>query len=755
MQGELPATIIQNDKGDGILPPERFADAGEVSTYCRAMIFADGPRSKWRAKIDGIVNGNQPINPNDLRAKQMAWYPNVNYREMEGILNAQQTPFYDLVTEANPCIELDIDWGKGQDPVNWANIIADEFTWLLMKRWRKSMNFHIPMQQLQMLKHGIGTHVWPQANVNNWIPRTSRAGMILFPENTGVDFENDGEAFLLRDFVPLHALYNFIRNEKAATDLGWIPKNLWKAMALTGKMSQTPYRGFGADLEQFQSRMKRGDLGASNTNTSSQSGMWVDWLFVRELDTGKISLYAVPESLTTNEYIFKKRNRFDSWPLSIFNYDVGDGFLHTIRGLGSRTANFFELSNRVKNAMAAQVILGTTVQVQQTGNVDPDKLKLMKLGIMSLLPQGVTLQQGFKFQDLGQGPLALLQDLKGTLRENNESYMSGTPEPKDRETAQSFTMRSQDAAQVSKGTHGLYGSNLCDYYTRTLKMVIGASKMSGNQPYVVMAKEFRDRCRKQDVPDECFDHVEEVREVTSTGAGSAAARIQALMTIMQYIYPVTSEDRKINIERDLTGTLVSGTKVDRYARSQNDNQLPDSDDSMIAVENNGLTQGGSAVVSPTQNHVQHSQGHLAKAMEIVQALQQGQIDPQQALASIQAIGQHVSQHLQQIQGNPGRKQEFEQLSQELNSLSAIADQLQNNLDEQANSQQPNPEEQISDNLKIGLAKVQSGHQIKSAALQSNIQLKRVKTAADIQDRFRQTQFDNRIKLLQAPKKQAA
>ena len=725
MTGDLPLSI-DNSGEKPTLAPERFMNASEVRTYCNAMVSADNGRSVSRARVDNNLNGAQPINPAALRDRKMSFYPNVNYRGLEGYIDTPRTAFYDLVTEVDPCVEIRLDYGEGQQRIAWEETIARHFTWLMLAKWRMGFNYHVPLAQREMLVHGLGAHVWPQMHTANWLPRTPRAGMLLFPDGTPTDFENEGEAFMLRDFVPLHQLYNYIRNEQAAAVVGWNPEMVWKVMAESSKASANN----GFKMEDWQREQKRGDRGGSMARAS---GVWINWLFVKELSTGKISLYAIADKHETKDYLFKKRNVYDEWPLSLFPYDIGNGDIHSIRGLGARCKDFFELDNQIKNSMAASVLLANTIPLKQTGSIDPSKLKLTKMGMMSILPQNTEIATGFKFQDLNQGPIALSRELQGTLRANNDSYISGSPEAKDRETATSYMMRSQDSAQITKGTHGLYGSHLCLFYARMFKMVVKASKRGGSEPQYAMAREFMHRCERDGVPREAFDHIEEVVEVVSTGAGSAASRLQSLMLLMNTVYPNTTDDRKINILRDLTAVAITGAKVDRYAPSLTDNDTADSDDSIVTLENNDLTEGQNATVTDRQNHVRHSQGHLQSAGAIIQAVQQGQIDHGKALASLMAHGAHITAHVQRIQQNPTLKAEVEPIQKALGQIVNITNQLQQQAQAEQDSNQPSPQQQLSEDGQIGMAKVQQ-----------DAQLKREKAAADAKLKWDKLKFQQRL-----------
>lgn len=730
MTGDIPIDFEQSETGKTVVAPERFKSSGEISDCCNAMVMADRHRVGWRASIDGLINGNPLYRLSTMKAAGQGWRARANYREAEGLIQARQTPFYDLVSEVNPCVEICLDYGKGVDQTDWANAMAKYFHWMLMKMWRSGFNFHIPLQQLEMLKHGIGYHVWPGSK-DCWIPRTPLSGQVLFPDGVSLNIHEDLDYFMLRDFLPGHALYRYIQNEEAAGRIGWNVKAVWNALAQTSKNKQTSDNRWNTEI--FQREMKSGDIG---TTQSRQSGLWLNHLFVKEVESGKISQYTVAETVTPNagkdgkdkfaSCLFRKRDRFDKWPVVIFPYDVGTGgLLHTVRGLGARTKDFFELSNRLRNAMADQVLMGSRMNVKQTGDADADQLKMMRIGMMNILPRGVEPMPGLQFPPLAQGPIALLQDLKQTLSSNNESYMQGTPEPVDRETAQSFTMRSQNMGQVGKGVHSLYASNYQQLLDRMFRIASRASAAVGNSYSAQLAKQFQDKCTEAGVPREAFQHVYEVNEIFSTGAGSAAARIDALMTVMKFIYPTTSEARKINIERDLVATVVSSSKVDRYARSLDDNDLPNSDASLAVQENNGMAQDGDALVASTQDHVQHAQQHLQKAQEVATAALQGQADPAQALSIIQKFGQHIAQHLQILQQNPMRKAEFDALHQQWLALSQIADKLQQQVQQaqQAQARAPQvPQETISDNLKIGMAKVQADERLGGAKLASQNRL---------------------------------
>lgn len=714
MIGNIPREL--DDAGTGPAP-ERFKSYHEVISLCSQMINDDRQRAIWRAEIDKLWGGNPTYSMAMLRAANQSWRARVNYRELEGIVSSEQTLDYDLESQVDTVIDIDLDFGKGQDQRDWEESIERNFTWMYLQKW-DDRNFHVPFRIFQKLLHGMGTQVWPQ--LGNWRPQTPRAGMVLFPDDSPLNFHEEGDYFMLRDYQPAHVMYRYIQDEKAAHATGWHPDRVWKALATSGRSNGT--NNYESNPEKLALMMRNGDLGMS----SRQGGIWIDHMFVREIETGKISHYIVPENGDSGGYLFEKRNRFDDWPMVMFPYDIGNGTIQSVRGLGARTKDFFELSNRIKNSMADQVNISAYPQFKQTQpDIDPDKLRLMRVGAMSISPFGLE-PNIMQFPPLGNGPLALSQELRQTMLQNNRGGMgSEDVEARDRQSATEYTARSMNISKLNNGSVSFQRANLRRSYERMLRMALipSASKSS----WSVMAKAFRDRCLRDGVPEEAFSKIVEVRAVTNRGKGSAAAQLQSLMMLMNTVYPATTEDRKIAIERDIVAATFGYGDVDRYARSVKDGEMPDNDESFAVSENNGLVQGGEALAVPRQDHIEHLQIHLGKGAELAAAVQQGQMNPQQAYAGIHAIGEHCGGsdqkpgHLFYLQQNPLAKAQFQQFYAQWKALSQIADQLLKQIQREA--QQPDPEEQISDNLKIGMAKVQADQQVKSAKAQGDMQLK--------------------------------
>lgn len=722
--GETPAT--PSYRGD---TPERFKSAGDVISLASQLVGADQKRAIWRSTVERLWSG-EPVYPlATLRQLNQSWRARTNYRGLEGLITRENTLDYDLETQGDQMVSITLDnLGQGQQIQDWQNIMAEEAKWLLTCRWANGYNSHIPKRHYQKNLHGLGIHIWTDS-ADNWIPRTPAVGEVLFPDNCPFNFDEEGDFFMLRDFLPSYVLYRKIQNEAQAATLGWKVETVWKALTLLDKSQNRSAYGT-SNPERLAKEMQQGDIGYWSTR---QSGVWLNTVFVREYDTGKISQYTIAEGLGVDEYLYVKRNKYDNWPIELFPYDIGNGTIHSVKGLGARTKEFYEMMNRVQNAMVDQVMLGAYPNMQQKiANMDPDKMKLAKIGGFNILPQGLEVAV-IQYQDLNKGPLALKDDLEKTMQRNNRGAgVSGDIEQQDRMTSEEYTMRSQDVNHLSTGSVAMQKAHIDRFYDRMVR--IWAKPSASSKPHAVMAREWRDHCVRRGVDPAAFKNIGEVKAVLAFGKGSASARIASFQGYMQSpCYLSTSDDRKIAIERGYTAALFGERGVEQYCRSVDDQNIPNDDQSFAVLENDVLMSGGDALATPRQNQKTHLDIHFGKITPAIQqyqqAVQQGQFDiqtAQQTYTAINAFGHHISQHLQFLHENPLDGQAFKQYYNQFQQLGKIADKIESDI--QSAQKATPPQQQVSDKLQIGLAQVQADQQVGMAKVQAQAQLKQAEAA---------------------------
>lgn len=722
--GETPRT--PSFAGD---TPERFKSAGDVISLASQMVGADQKRAIWRSTIERLWSG-EPVYPKAMLEKlNQTWRARTNYRGLEGLITRENTLDYDLETQGDQMVSIALDnLGQGQQIQDWENIMAEEAKWLLTCRWANGYNSHIPKRHYQKNLHGLGIHIWTDSP-DNWIPRTPAIGEVLFPDNCPFNFDEEGDFFMLRDFLPSYVLYSKIKNEAQAQTVGWKVATVWKALVTLDKSQNRNAYGT-SNPERLAKEMNQGDIGYWSTR---QSGVWLNTIFVREYESGKISQYTIAEGLGVDEYLYVKRDKYDNWPIELFPYDIGNGTIHSVKGLGARTKEFFEMNNRVRNSMVDQVMLSAYPNMKQNvQNMDPDKMKLAKIGGLNWLPYGCepTL---IPYPDLNKGPLALIDNLEKEMQNNNRGAgVSAAIEQQDRMTAEEYAARSQDVNHLTTGSVAMQKAHIDRFYDRMVR--IWCKPSASSKPHAVMARQWRERCVRRGVDPAAFRNIGEVKAVLAFGKGSASARIASFQWLMQSpIYLSTSDDRKIAIERGATAAAFGERGVEQYCRSVDDQNIPNDDQSFAVVENDVLMNGGDALATPRQNQKTHLDIHFGKLVPDVQqyqqAVQQGQFDIQAAqkvYTEINAFGQHINQHLQFLHENPLDGQAFKQYFNQWQQLGRIADKIESDI--QSAQQATPPQQALSEKLQIGLAQVQADQQVGIAKVQANAQIKQQEAA---------------------------
>ncbi len=729
--GELPIGI-----SDSKLPQERFRDRTDVHNLCDDMIAADRKRNILRTKVEDIWGGNPIYSAAWLKKKHQSWRARVNYRTLKGMTSLVETAIYNLDMEVRECIHVGIDsiFGSTNDRRKWEKSIATNFTRMYMQNWLDS-DFHVQRRIHENVMHGMGYHICPIKG--QWVPRTPGSGCIIFPQDAPLNFHEDGEYFLFRDTRTAVQIYNFIRNEGISRSQGWNPDAIWRLLSELTKSDRTK-----PDPQQTMREYNAGDLGASRR---SQRAI-LDLLFVREFDGDGskpgISLYIVAEKHDVGDYLFRKRYHLDDWPLFLFPYEIGSGAIDSIRGLGEQIKDYCQLDDKIKNSMADRVLTGSTIPVIQKGaGPDREAMKLMRVGLFSIIPQGLE-PANWTWPDLQQGPLALSRELKQEMLANNQTAIPQEPEKADRQTGMEYMSRSQNISQVAAGRSNYYYRNLTRWYGHILKT--SCKNTTGNSLSAKLSKQFMDACERDGVPREAFDHIVELDAERSVGRGSASARIQAMTALFNFVYPMAPKDKQINLEQDFAACVTSYQQADQYARSHDDQDIPNADDSLIALENQIMEQGGHAQAGDGQDHVHHADSHAANGERLQQECEDnGEQDAAQCFHALQSHCEHIDQHLQFLQGNKLLEKPINQLEQRANLLMQYAKHLGAILQQQ--SEETPPQQQASEEHQYEMTKLQMDDQRKNAKLAADEQRKNVKLASDIHRQDRATSADILLK----------
>ena len=157
--------------------------------------------------------------------------------------------------------------------------------------------------------------------------------------------------------------------------------------------------------------------------------------------------------------------------------------------------------------------------------------------------------------------------------------------------------------------------------------------------------------------------------------------------------------------------------------------------SIASLENNAFQSGGQVIVDPDQNHFVHLTVHLQFASQLVQGVQSQQVDPRQASQMLASALPHFIVHLQNMENDPTRKEQFDNMNEQVSELMKIADQinsmaadLQEREQEAMMQQEQQPEQSpqmmvAMNKIQLDRAKFQNDAQLKQAKVQHQLALK--------------------------------
>lgn len=672
-----------------------------------ALHRADESSSANRARVDAMFDGANPYSTAALRASGQSLKTNLNFGEAQRLLDIALSAYVDLYSSLEKLVEVKGTEGEPSQVTPLEDIVAEEMTHLL-RSWPE---FHSNYLRLctTFIKHGVGVAYFDTPD--DWKFKIGGFSDILIPRQTPSS-ENMIDVAVGRREYHVHELYSFIKNEKAAAKVGWDVAEV-KRVIMENVKTEGDFRSY-SDWEKVQQELKNNDTYTGLRNpTVSVLHFWV-----REMD-GSVSHLTCAEN-KPKEFLYKKISRYEKPEQAyvMFTYGVGsNGTYHSIRGLGHRIFNHVQTSNRLRCQMVDGAMLGSAVMIQPESQRALDELGFTYYGAYAVLSPNVNIIEK-AVPNLSTAVQPALQDISQQLAMNTDTvstYGSQQGSP--------YRNQMQVVSDMDVSTR-LSGASLNLFYAswnRLLREVVRRIATSKkNDPAL---KEFYGRCANRGVPESFIRSLDvaRTRAVRSIGNGSYANRLVALRELQGISGSFDDVGRK-NLTRDIVATRVGHDLADRYAPQLQESR-PTVDNTIVFFENDKLMQGSPVPVVSNQVHSIHLQAHVPALMQIVEQLNQGAIDPVQALPALQAFYQHIAETTQYLAADANQQN----LVGEANQALQYAEEMINNttkhvqkLERDQSQNLPQPEQDQQE-----LSRKQAEHDMK-------MQMAREKATLDMQ-----------------------
>jgi len=695
----------------------RLKDVKAAVGIFATLLRADEKSAVNRSRIDSMFDGAAPYSQSQLTASGQGLKTNLNFGEAQRLLDISLSAYVDLYSSLEKLVEVKATTGERSEVGPKESIVAEELT-SLFRRWPE---FHSTYLRLctQFVKHGVGIAYFDSPE--DWKFRVGGFADILIPRQSQAS-ENAIDIAVGRRQYHLHELYHFIKNEKAATAVGWDVKEVKRVMMDNVKTSGRSGSGNSySDYESLQAEIKNNDLYTGIQNPT------VDVLhyWVREID-GSVSHYISAES-SPKEFLYKKVSRYESPEQAyvFFTYGVGsNGTYHSIRGLGQRIFSHVQTSNRLRCQQIDGAMLASSVMIQPENQRSLDELSFTFYGAYAVMSPNVRIVEK-AIPNLGTAVQPALQDLTQQLALNTDTMSPyGSTQTSPYKNQMQVVSDMDVATRISGSTLNLFYSSWTRLMREMVRRVILAKRPDAQ------VKDFFTRCEKRGVEKEFIQKLDaaQTKAVRSIGNGSHANRLVSLREL-QGISGQFDDVGRRNLTRDIVSTRVGHDLADRYVPAEEDDRQT-VDTKIAFFENQQLQQGQPVPVVSSELHGQHLAMHVPLLQQIIQAINEGQTDPQQVLPALQALYQHIGETSQYAAGDPAlepvvanAKQILQHAEEAINNTMKALEKIQR--DQAQNSEEEGGQPQASE-VDMKLQKAQVDMQITQQKAELDMAIKQKK-----------------------------
>ena len=733
MYGNLVQLPLETIDEDGKAPETRLADAASAREIFQKLIMADQLRNATRSKLRGLVDGNPPYSPAELRRNNQAFRTNVNFRESEAFLSLAMAAFYDVFAEVPTYANIRTGYGNDMDKrEDWSKIITEEFDRL--QKLDKDFDYIMQLSQREMVLVGDGPLIFEDAT--DWRCKAIMANDLLVPDGTKSNV-SDWKVALVRTRMGVDDLFEKIQDEESAKATGW---NVDYVRQRIRAAMPEPYRsGSQYDWEFFQRQLRSNDI----TFSARSEVVLMCHVFYKEFD-GKIS-HAIIDERDSEGFMYRKLRRFSRWEQVIhpMYYDRGDGEHHGVKGLGIKMLQAMELKNRLRCSMVDSAFARTQILFRPLNANALSKTSVVQQGPYAILPPDYEVIQQ-NIAGVLDAPMAVNADLENVLQGNLSQYRQSLSKPQGNpKTAFEVNVMVSQQSAIGKTQLSRYYNQLDSFfeerYNRASNPNLNPITKSDKD-----AIEFQRRCKERGVPVQAMMDIDFVEATRTVGQGSQFAKQQLLGSLLS-LSGALPEGGKINLLKDYIAAQVGQQMVDRYLPTQVQSSRIQDQAALAVLEHASLHQSNMPVVTDTQDHVIHIETHMAAANQAASSLQSGG-NPEEIMLFMQGIGQHVQNHLQRLSTDPARRQQVDAYSQNLQELGKTIEQLGQMLQQQqqgqAQMQQAQAIQQGTDpRTAVMNADIQSKIARQNAEVMANIQRQNAKAIADLSRRNAKTTAD--------------
>lgn len=664
----------------------KFSTAQAIESVCWEMKLADMPRSKNRALIDMLFNGNPPYTPAEVSRNRIT--NNVNFLESTQIAHNARRQFSNAFLKPGNFFSVRLDSGPIHKRQEWSEIITQQINRLM----KKSLHYRETLRNVfaQVAVHGVGPAVW--SSDEGWVPDMQMMSDVFIPSQT----------LLTMDNLPYFAIYRrytaeqlWQKTQGPNVDKAWnmdVVKSCIKwaydQWGQTNSANDTIYNpeklqeDFKADSGVYASDAVP-TINCFDFYYLSDDEKDYGWRRKIVLDSPGISeTNATVNASTKNflggrgQFLFDSGERKYADSLSeIIHFQFADGSVvapfryHSVRGLGFLLYSVCHLQNRLRNSFNGHVFESLLQYFRVNNPEDAERLTKIDLIDKGIIPEGV---QFVPLSDRWQVDGNLIGTAMQMNRQSMEDSSSSSTQDfnfaKDNveKTATQYTGEANaTSAMVGSMLQEAYGYQEFQYQEICRRFCIPNSQDKD-------AKKFRVECLSRGVPEQYLEvGCWSISAERIIGSGNKQLEIAQVQMLMQNFNRFDPDAQRL-ILRDFAFSVVDdAAKADLLVPFKPAEVT--SAKSFAQVSLATIMMGLPVSVPPGVNRIDIVEtwlGEMAAIISFIEQTTQG-MATQQQIMGLTNLSKQITQQIQIIAQDPEEKARVKEYADDLSKMDNV------------------------------------------------------------------------------------
>jgi hypothetical protein len=696
---------------DGPIPRRRLTSPSKLRSIHVLLREDDRINAYNRSLSQALLDGQPPYSEDELRNSNQPDTTNLNFQGAEKKLERAKAPYYRIINTGETLVKVRTLYGAEEERGDWEQAIEEEIT-----RTIRGCPECFPYEAERLIHkyvwEGVAIAFWEDDN--DWRFRASGMGQFYFPRQVAAT-ESKQNIVTCEDAYPITDLYAKIDREDCE---GWDREAV--RLAITKATNAEPtYQNW----ELLMDEIKNNDLfvGTQLPRVRVIHG------FVKEF-SGKVSHYIISEDDCGEQtFLMKAEDGYSCMTeaLIIFPYGTGTNTkLHGIRGLNYKVYPFEQQFNRSVGRAIDQGELASSLMLQADDETSYANMGLEYIGNLAALPPGFRVVE-MNLPDLQKSVMPAIELMTQLGNERIAGYAQDNVfDGSQRKTKAEVMAHLEQSAELSSAELDFFYSpadRLAQQLVRRMTRREYVAQDPGGEEIV----ELRLNLVRRGVPLEAFYRLDWKRTSFTRiiGAGSAAARTIGLER-MEILRPRMDDVGQNFLDRELAADAVGRENADLFF-PKNMVKRTTTDTQVAVLQNFVLTNGGTAPVLSSDNHLAHAREHIKPLVEMYELAQGGQLPLAQAATTYSDLFAHTVEHLQMLEGDVSVSEEAAAMRQMLQRIEEVISNGIKEAEKLAQEQQATAQGQEQGGMS-------AEQQERFNKAQAEIELMRLKTRAGIE-----------------------